>query len=229
MKLRLVRFSLITCAIALAATVAMAAQPAQSADKTVSVGDFVVRMADTFNPAHNQITTLDQAKHFFAGRGVLLPASLDMAAPLTEQDVTIVTSLLGLDVKAQEPGRVFTSESIDGFVGYLRENLDSGRIPVDSKGAPPLSISANGACCINGVCSQATPDNCRNAGGVYKGKGIPCSPDPCAQGMAQCCLGGHSCTITTFADCTGVWTGKDSCFPSGNACRNPVPATPTEP
>jgi len=37
-----------------------------------------------------------------------------------------------------------------------------------------------GACCKgNGICEELTPEQCASEGGVYRGTGISCSPNPC--------------------------------------------------
>jgi hypothetical protein len=235
MKLHIIRSVLVACCF-LAATVVMAAD-------AVSVGDFVVRLADTLNPASTEIDSLDEAKVFFANRGVVIPSSLNLAAPLTEMDVAVVSSLLGIEVTARNPEKAFDAESVDGFVGFLREEIDYGRIsptPSDdgSPNGPPLTISGLGACCpASGPCFQDQPSDCVAEGGVYKGKGIPCSPDPCVPGKGVCCEpdpGGANnkrvCTFTFPGDCSGVFRGLQSCTKGtcqGNKGREP--ATPMEP
>jgi len=225
MTLRLGRIALVTCCF-IAVTALMAAQPA--ATDTVTVGDFVVRLADALNPAGREITTLDQAQQFFSGRGASIPSSLDLSAPLTQMDVTLVTSLLGLKVEALEPGQAFTAESVDGFIGYLREESLNGRLATGGRGNPTLTISGLGACCYGTTCVQDQPSPCHNTGGIYKGKGVPCDPNPCMPGMGVCCIG-RKCSITYYYDCPGIWTGKDRCHPPGSVCKNPMPATPSEP
>jgi len=236
MKLRFGRFSLVTICF-LTATVLMAAQTAPAAVNTgtVTVGDFVVRLADALNPAHRDINSLDQAKQFFAGQGIVLPAKLNLSAPLTQADVATVTSLLGVSVNPTQPSELFTADSVDGFVGYLRDGIENGRIPLGgAEGVnPTLSLNAGtGACCIGGVCSDETHTQCANAGGIFRGQGISCDPNPCGPEYGQCCISRHNCLITTFFDCNsqgGIFTGRDSCFPPGNACKNPEAVTPSEP
>ena len=234
MKLRFGRFSLITCCF-LTATVLMAAQTAPAAvnTSTVTVGDFVVRLADALNPAHRDITTLEQAKQFFAGQGIVLPAKLDLTAPLTQADVATVTSLVGVNVNPTKPAELFTADSVDGFVSTLRDGVETGRIPLGGNGTEPtLALNATGACCNAGSCSALTENQCALSGGLYRGAGISCDPNPCGPEYGQCCISRHNCLITTVGDCNsqgGIFTGRDSCHPPGNACKNPQPVTPSEP
>ena len=99
MTLRFSRFALVTCCF-LAATFVLAAETAPAAAKagTVTVGDFVVRFADAVNPSHREIKTIDQAKQYFASQGVTLPTNLNFNSPLTQNDVTIITSLVNVTV-----------------------------------------------------------------------------------------------------------------------------------
>src|SRR5215472_11494183 len=61
---------------------------------------------------------------------------------------------------------------------------DSGNNCCDCVRASPCDdCTATGACCISGVCSQATSSDCANAGGIYIGDGVPCDPYPCG----ACC------------------------------------------
>jgi hypothetical protein len=237
MKLRFGRFSLVTCCF-LTATVLMAAQTtpvAVNAD-TVTVGDFVVRLADALNPAHRDIKSLDQAKQFFAGQGILIPANINLSAPLTQADVATVTSLIGVSVSANEPTEPFQGPAVDNFVGYLRQGIQDGRLPLGGSDGttPTLTINVStGACCEAGSCTLLDKSNCAAAGGIWRGLGVPCDPNPCGAEYSRCCVSRHDCRILTFADCNsvgGIFTGGDSCHPPGLACKNPEPSvTPTEP
>src|SRR3989442_7201845 len=139
MKRKLVvRIALVTCCF-VAATALFAAQiaPAAPSTGTVTVGDFVVRLAGALSPGNHEIKNLDQAKQFFAHQGVILPVDLNLSATLTQKDVTVITSLLGVRVGTQEPGKTFNSDSVDGFVGFLRDGIETGRIPVEPVAGTP--------------------------------------------------------------------------------------------
>jgi len=240
MKLRVGRFALvlITCCF-LTATVLMAAQTAPAAVNTgtVTVGDFVVRLADALNPSsHRDIKSLDQAKQFLSSQGIVLPGSLNLTASLTQADVATLTSLFGVNVETSEPSAQYSGQAVDGFLGYLRDGLQNGRIPrqgADGGPAPTLSINSAGACCQGLTCTTTDIGTCNANGGIWRSDGLSCTPNPCGPEYAKCCIDRHNCQVTTFAGCNslgGIYTGEDSCAPPGIACKNPVPSvTPTEP
>src|SRR5207249_10242433 len=127
----LVRIAIVTCCF-VAATALLAAQTAPAPSTgTVTVGDFVVRLAGALNPGHQEIKNLDQAKLFFANHGIVLPADLNLSSTLTQKDVTVITSLLGVRVGTQDCGKSFASDSVDSFVGFSRVGIEAGRIPVE--------------------------------------------------------------------------------------------------
>ena len=236
MRVRLDRLVPVICCL-LSMTIPMAAPTAPAAPASVdpgavTVGDFVVQLADLLNPAPGDIVSLDQAKQVFAAQGVVLPKSLDLGAPLTQADVATVTSLLGVTIQAPQPAERLQGTAVDNFVSALRTGIASGEIPVNATNGtttPTLAILSTGACCVDGVCTQTNP-SC--TGGVFRGVGVPCDPNPCGSDYGQCCISRHNCQITTFMDCNsqgGIFTGRDSCHPSGSACRNPQPVTPSEP
>jgi len=235
----LVRIAIVACCF-VAATALLAAQTAPAPRTgTVTVGDFVVRLAGALNPGHQEIKNLDQAKLFFANQGIVLPADLNLSATLTQKDVVAVTSLLGVKVNTQEPGKTFRADSVEGFVGFLRDGIDAGRIPVEpvagSANRSPFAPAEQGACCHGTTCTQEAPSNCTGGGGISRGKGTSCSSDPCAPGKGVCCVDHNTFTITDASGCSGVFTGKDSCIPYGEVCNKICPpgstcvATPTEP
>lgn len=82
-------------------------------------------------------------------------------------------------------------------------------------GAPPT-----GACCFaDGTCSVLLQADCLAAGGVYRGDGTTCSPNPCPQ-LGTCCALDGTCTFVLEANCTGAWTLGGACDP--NPCTQPV-------
>jgi len=247
MKLRSGRFALVTCCF-ITATVLLAAQPAPATPETgtVTVGDFVVRLADALSPGHQGIKTLDQAKVFFARQGIVLSPNLNMSAPLTQMDVKTVTAALGVDVTAQQPGKAFNKQATEGLIGYLRDGFENGRIAMNPPAgrrtdsttltSPALSMNAptpKGECCINtGTnvdCVFETAAQCSADGGSYQGDGGSCDPNPCAQnssGTGACCVAG-ACSQQTNSQCVasgGIYKGKDipcspdPCDPSMAQC-----------
>lgn len=90
-----------------------------------------------------------------------------------------------------------------GGIGFLMDGTYCCPFPADSN-----------ACCVDGVCSLLTEEDCGTAGGTwYSGLGT-CDPSPCT---GVCCLSG-GCMITTTAECSGMagdWHGNwESCDPN---------------
>ena len=91
--------------------------------------------------------------------------------------------------------------------------------------APP----PEGACCFGTTCEGPMSLNtCLEAGGVYKGNGSDCDPNPC---IGACCFPDGSCLETAGqAECVGNYLGDGTnCTPNlcpqpGNECGNPMPA-----
>ncbi|RKX24319.1 MAG: hypothetical protein DRP45_08480, partial [Candidatus Zixiibacteriota bacterium] len=66
----------------------------------------------------------------------------------------------------------------DVTLTYPGWNIDDVRILGFEEGSPET-----GACCIGGVCSQQTEEECSIAGGDWQGAGTSCDPNPCT-----CCI-----------------------------------------
>ncbi len=92
-----------------------------------------------------------------------------------------------------------------------------------SRTGPCDDCGATGACCIFGVCSILSENDCVTSSGFYKGNGTDCDPDPCTD--LGCCtyFDEFSRCITTTADvCAlipGAGFGGDNffCWPEGGA------------
>jgi hypothetical protein len=238
MKLRTWRLALITICIVSASAV-MAATPAPTAGTdtagVVTVGDFAVKLADALNTTGHEIDTLSQAKEYFASRGITLPSSVDLTATLTQRDVSVLCSLVGVNVEAAEPEKSFDKDSVEGFVGYLREEVEAGTTAknvntadYDKRRASPAGL---GACCVTGSCiSNVGNAFCASLGGTFKGSGVSCTPDPCAAGVGTCCLGlGGPCIFTDSASCVaqgGRFRGTLVC--TAKTCSR-EPESPTQP
>ncbi len=99
--------------------------------------------------------------------------------------------------------------------------------------------ATTGACCIDGVCSIRSHDDCAGLGGIYQGNGIPCDPTPCiglcCQPITVCpdpvdtvCVEGGECLSTiTRVECAGTWgvASCDDCFVATPECcdsSNPI-------
>jgi hypothetical protein len=82
-----------------------------------------------------------------------------------------------------------------------------------------------GACCVGDVCTaNVTQTECEQVlGGVYKGDGSTCVPNPCPPPTGACCVGMVCTDNVAEADCVaqpgGVYKGAGSvCNPVPTAC-----------
>ncbi|MFH0981763.1 MAG: GEVED domain-containing protein [Planctomycetota bacterium] len=85
-----------------------------------------------------------------------------------------------------------------------------------------------GACCNGGSCAVLPEDICTNGGGIFKGAGSLCDPNPCT---GACCFDDGSCSLETPDDCglaSGTyWGDATDCDPNpcpqpGANCDNPA-------
>ncbi len=93
-----------------------------------------------------------------------------------------------------------------------------------SRTGPCDDCGTDGACCIHGVCSILSEDDCVTSSGFYFGNGTDCEPNPC-DGLG-CCSGPSSCVTTPETDCAFTWEGPGvfCCVGSGGACSNCIEA-----
>ena len=238
MKLRSWRLALITICIVSASAV-MAATPAPTAGSenagVVTVGDFAVKLADALNTTGHEIENLSQAKEYFASRGISIPSSVDLSATLTQKDVSVLCSMVGVNVEAAEPEKTFDRDSVEGFVGFLREEAEAGTttktVNTESYDKSRRAPAGLGACCVSGSCiANVGSAFCASLGGTFKGGGISCTPDPCAPGVGTCCLGlGGPCIFTDATSCVnqgGRFRGTLVC--TAKTCSR-EPESPTQP
>lgn len=80
----------------------------------------------------------------------------------------------------------------------------------------PRIVPLAGACCQLGACTERTPDECAQLGGLYFGDGVSCDPNPCVP-YGACCndaLGACVANVALpecygrfvdYADCDAVW------------------------
>ncbi|MBG83489.1 MAG: hypothetical protein CMJ40_02960 [Phycisphaerae bacterium] len=85
-----------------------------------------------------------------------------------------------------------------------------------------------GACCLDGLCTLATEQDCNSNGGEYLGDNSDCTDDPCyiPPVIGACCTN-DTCLQTLEADCLywgGDWLGEDS---SCDECEPSAPCDPT--
>lgn len=108
--------------MAVAAAVAVAV-PATASDTTV--GDFVVKLAETKN-----LRAADSRAAVEALRtlGVRLPSDLDLDAALTEGDVTKIAAVTGLNVRTSRPDRAFGRLQVERFFASFSDELDTASL-----------------------------------------------------------------------------------------------------
>lgn len=220
----------------LAATAVFAAPPATTATAgSLTVGDFAVKLADALNTTGRTIATIEDAKAFFAGRGISIPTDMNLSATVTQADVSRLASMFGVSVSADQPAQTFDAQSADNFVVYLREEVAAGAS--DSKSDDPLSAveekgkntASVGACCVSGTCVILGPQACALAGGTYKGAQITCSPDPCQAGYGTCCLGKLGpCVFSLPQDCQAPSRFRGTQVCTRKTCSR-EPESPTQP
>jgi hypothetical protein len=220
----------------LAATAVFAAPPATTATAgSLTVGEFAVKLADALNTTGRDIATIEDAKTFFAGRGMSIPSDMNLSAALTQSDVSRLASLFGVSVSADKPAETFDAASADNFVTYLREEISA--TPEASQSTDPLTATAEkgkntaaiGACCVSGTCVVLGPQACALAGGVFKGSLITCTPDPCAAGMGTCCLGKLGpCVFSLPQDCQAPSRFRGTQVCTRKTCSR-EPESPSQP
>ncbi|MEW6250493.1 MAG: hypothetical protein AB1716_07585 [Planctomycetota bacterium] len=75
--------------------------------------------------------------------------------------------------------------------------------------AEPLGA---GACCLpDGTCQVLTSAQCQAVGGVHRGEGVPCDPNPCGTPLGACCISDDTCLRLTQAECALVRRGDADC------------------
>lgn len=211
MKLRVSSLALvIICFITGMSLIAAAPQTGLGSGQPVTIGEFAVQLASALNTSSGEISTIDDARKFFAGQGIAIPSDMDLSSTLTQKDVSRFASLMGLNVSPEKPDAAFTSESVEGFVYYVRDEVlaggeqDSlstqGLTAVDAARTAPAGL---GACCVGTSCiGPVGAAYCSFLGGVYRGAGIACTPDPCFVGAGTCCLDRLGpCIITDQTTC----------------------------
>lgn len=229
---RMLILCLATCLI----TAAWAADPAEPAVdpgksgntarviplRAVTVGEFVVKLADSLRDTGAPVTTLPQARSFLALRGAVIPADMNLSAPLTQRDVARLASQLGLTVLSSEPEALLDPGIVDEIVGAVRVEVENAAAPSgtpadhDDESTVSALLAGRraliGACCRPGQCGLTTFDKCQKKGGVFRGAGIPCGPDTCLTTSGTCCsaLGGP-CMITVPENCDGRFRGTAIC------------------
>jgi len=104
----------------------------------------------------------------------------------------------------------FDAQSPGTFVGYI----DEVRI---HRAAVYPSPGPAGACCVAGLCTLTTEEECFSIEGVWHSEWASCEPNPCQQTERACCYG-DTCVVTTesaCADLSGIWRpDRAACLPT---------------
>lgn len=116
---------------------------------------------------------------------------------------------------------VITQTACEGSSGvYAGDGTDCNSNP-----CPP---APTGACCVGGTncITNLTATECLGQGGVYQGDGTTVCQNCTSDTIGSCCLlpggTGVNCSITTQAECTGVWTAGGSCTGLFTQCDDNV-------
>jgi hypothetical protein len=104
----------------------------------------------------------------------------------------------------------------NGSSGY-----NNNMTPYQARARYQLTISTSGACCTDVSCQYTTPENCAAVGGVFRGYGVSCTPNPC--GGACCYPDGNCVEVPGAGSCGGVYHGDgttcpDNCPQPGACC-----------
>ena len=100
------------------------------------------------------------------------------------------------------------------------------RPPVPTVPDSSAAAQNRGACCrLDGSCSVTTQRTCERQGGIYRGNGTTCTPNPCSPPTGACCIyddnGIPTCSRTTAATCArldGLYMGDGT-----NCATTPCP------
>ena len=107
-------------AVAVALLMVAASAPVLTASDSVTVGDFVQRVAEAkgvdSTDAYASVSSL-------AGVGVRVPADLEFSSPLTEGDVVAIARSLGINVRSGNPDASFDQEQTNRFFLSFTDEL----------------------------------------------------------------------------------------------------------
>ena len=111
-------------AVAVALLMVAASAPVLTASDSVTVGDFVQRVAEAkgvdSTDAYASVSSL-------AGVGVRVPADLEFSSPLTEGDVVAIARSLGINVRSGNPDASFTADQVDRFFLSFDSDITAGQ------------------------------------------------------------------------------------------------------
>ncbi len=99
-------------------------QPSLAGSAEVSVGDFVVRLAQAKNLEATDARVAAESLH---RDGIQLPTDLELSRDLTEGDVARISRALGLAVSTNRPEADFSSEQVDRFFASFRVEMALNR------------------------------------------------------------------------------------------------------
>jgi len=118
-------------AVTVVLAVVASAVPALASE--TSVGDFIVKLAETKN-----VGAVDSRGAVEALRtvGVRLPSDLKLDAPLTEGEVIRIATLAGLNVRTSQPSRSFGRLQVERFFASFASELDTTSLLRHEEGPP---------------------------------------------------------------------------------------------
>jgi hypothetical protein len=114
--------------IAAVAAPALAASPARGSGASpspsavsgsISVGDFLVRMAKVLDPKLPDGATAEEAVASLKESGVTVPGDMQAGRALTEGDVVRFASAAGLRLKTLDPNELFPAAKVDALGNLL--------------------------------------------------------------------------------------------------------------
>ncbi len=111
---------------------------------------------------------------------------------------------------------VNASQKVQGDNVSVEEHDGYGTL-INAPSSNRRATATTGACCIDGVCSQLSEDDCATAVGYFFGNGTPCDPDPCPD--LGCCVTGEFCETILGSDCIfpSIFIGANKfCWPEGD-------------
>jgi hypothetical protein len=201
------------------------AKPA-SPPAVLTAGEFTRAFAGALDEEGGSFATFAGARAFLASRGISLPDGLEASAPLTEGLLADIATRAGVPSAASRPERRVEASEADRFLSSVTA---SGSFAAGASAANSSDgqVTALGACCVSGSCTLTGPSYCAVLGGVFRGSGVTCTPDPCAAGLGTCCLGKLGpCVFTQPNECDGRFRGTQVC--TRKTCSR-EPESPSQP
>ena len=90
---------------------------------TVSVGQFLIELARALDPALPDAVTIETAVAVLTSAGLDVEAEIDVQRALTEKDIVLFTSGVGLTVTTLHPDHLFPAAKLDALRVMLNARL----------------------------------------------------------------------------------------------------------